>query len=178
MPWTSCLVVKEQRLFWNNLYEVSSTAVDADVRELQTDDLTWLSNDEGSTGQLWPGCHKCKIAFSCQHVQASFKHHKQQSFKHFIGHCNGKGYTNSNKLFGEFTKWKFFPCFSLDYCTSTLEITNRIALNTCRVNMSIKSSSWEKFWPNFASGLMCPLFSHKCWVQKEGNFLIKKKKIK
>ncbi|MEQ2218124.1 hypothetical protein XENOCAPTIV_029780 [Xenoophorus captivus] len=49
-------MVTEQRLFllitWNNLYEVSSTAVDADVRELQTDDLTGLSDDEGSTSQL------------------------------------------------------------------------------------------------------------------------------
>lgn len=56
-----------------NLDEVSSAAVDTDVRQLQADDLTGLSNDESCTGQLWPRCHKGEVAVGGQHVQASYK---------------------------------------------------------------------------------------------------------
>lgn len=58
-----------------NLYEVSSAAVDADVRQLQADDFTGLSDDERSTGQLWARRHEGEVAVSGQHVQASCKPH-------------------------------------------------------------------------------------------------------
>lgn len=51
-----------------NLDEVSSAAVDADVRQLQADDLTGLSNDESCAGELWPRCHKGEVAVGGQHV--------------------------------------------------------------------------------------------------------------
>lgn len=57
-----------------NLNEISSAAVDADVRQLQTDDLTWLGDDESSAGQLWPRCNKGEVAISGQHVQTSYRH--------------------------------------------------------------------------------------------------------
>lgn len=56
-----------------NLDEVSSAAVDADVRQLQADDLTGLSDDESRTGQLWPRRHKGEVAVGGQHVQASYE---------------------------------------------------------------------------------------------------------
>lgn len=59
-----------------NLDEVSGTAVDTDVRQLQTDDLTGLSDDESSTGQLWLRRHESEVAISGQHVQTSYKPHR------------------------------------------------------------------------------------------------------
>lgn len=64
-------------LDWDNLNEVSSAAVDADVRQLQADDFTGLCDDERSAGQLWPGRHESEVSVSGQHVQASCKHHIQ-----------------------------------------------------------------------------------------------------
>lgn len=55
-----------------NLDEVSGVAVDVDVRQLQTDDLTGLGDDESSAGELWPGRHEGEGALSGQHVQASY----------------------------------------------------------------------------------------------------------
>lgn len=72
------MCVRETELFlvkWDNLYEVSSAAVNADIRELHTDDLIGLSYDESGTSQLWPGRGKGEIAFGGQHVQASCKQH-------------------------------------------------------------------------------------------------------
>lgn len=59
-----------------NLDEVSSAAVDTDVRQLQTDDLIGLSDDESSTGQLWLRCHEGEVTISGQHVQTSYKPHR------------------------------------------------------------------------------------------------------
>ena len=56
-----------------NLDEVSGAAVYADVRQLQTDDLTGLGDDEGGTGQLRLRRREGEVAFSGQHVQASCK---------------------------------------------------------------------------------------------------------
>ena len=56
-----------------NLDEVSGAAVDVDVRQLQTDDLTGLSDQEGSTAQLWLGSHEGELALCGNHVQASLK---------------------------------------------------------------------------------------------------------
>lgn len=64
-------------LDWDDLYEVPSAAVNADVRQLQTDDFAGLCDDERSTGQLWPGSHKSEVSVRGQHVQASCKHHIQ-----------------------------------------------------------------------------------------------------
>lgn len=81
-PWTSCPPLAEELgmcvgvflcLCGANLDEVSGAAVDADVRQLQTDDLTGLGDDEGGTGQLWLRRREGEVAFSGQHVQASCK---------------------------------------------------------------------------------------------------------
>lgn len=58
-------------LRWVNLDEVPGAAVNVDVRELQTDDLTGFNDEESSAGQLWPRGHKGKVALSGQHVQTS-----------------------------------------------------------------------------------------------------------
>lgn len=56
-----------------NLDEVPSAAVDADVIQLQTDDLIGLADDEGGAGQLWLGCGEGEVAVGGQHVQASWR---------------------------------------------------------------------------------------------------------
>lgn len=58
-----------------NLDKVSGVAVDIDVRQLQTDDLTGLGDDESATGQLWLRRHIGEVAISGHHVQTSFKPH-------------------------------------------------------------------------------------------------------
>lgn len=56
-----------------NLDEVPGAAVDADVIQLQTDDLIGLADDEGGAGQLWLGCGESEVAIGGQHVQASWR---------------------------------------------------------------------------------------------------------
>lgn len=56
-----------------NLDEVPGAAVDADVIQLQTDDLIGLADDEGGAGQLWLGCGEGEVAVGGQHVQASWR---------------------------------------------------------------------------------------------------------
>lgn len=58
-----------------NLDEVSGAAVDTDVRQLQTDDLTGLGDDESSTGQLRLRRHEGEVTVGGQHVQTSYKSH-------------------------------------------------------------------------------------------------------
>lgn len=56
-----------------NLDEVPGAAVNADVIQLQTDDLIGLADDEGGAGQLWLGCGEGEVAVGGQHVQASWR---------------------------------------------------------------------------------------------------------
>lgn len=79
-PWTSCLQAEVCgcHFWWRggaDLDEVSGAAVDADVRQLQTDDLTGVCDDEGGAGQLWLRRHEGEGAVGGEHVQTSCNTH-------------------------------------------------------------------------------------------------------
>lgn len=57
-----------------DLDEVSGGAVDADVTQLQTDDVVGLGDDEGGAGQLWLGRSEREVSISGQHIQAPWTH--------------------------------------------------------------------------------------------------------
>lgn len=70
---------------WWNLNEVSGAAVNVDVRQLQTDDFTGFSDDEGCTGQLRLRGLEGEVAIIRQHIQAPYKPHcSVQTKQHFI----------------------------------------------------------------------------------------------
>lgn len=57
-----------------NLDEVSGVTVDADVIQLQANDVTGLGYDESGAGQLRLGRDEREVAVGGQHVQASYRH--------------------------------------------------------------------------------------------------------